>query len=93
MPTPLAAITMCRWMPRLPVARPPVLALLLAGSSAVLAAQTPRPMTFLEMQHLRSAGSFAPSPDGRWVLHTITTPDWEQARSQTDIHVVPVRGA
>ncbi len=58
-----------------------------------LSAQTTqalRPMTFLDMQHLKSAGSFAPSADGKWLLHTVTTPDWDEARSQTDIHLVSV---
>ncbi len=50
-----------------------------------------RPMTFLDMQHLKSAGSFTPSPDGMWLLHTVNTPDWEDARSQTDIHLVNMR--
>lgn len=50
-----------------------------------------RPMTFLDMQQLRSAGGFAPSADGRWVLHTISTPDWENARSQSDLYLVNVR--
>ncbi len=50
-----------------------------------------RPMTFLDMQQLKSAGSFTPSPDGTWLLHTVNTPDWEEARSQTDIHLVNVR--
>ena len=48
-----------------------------------------RPMTFLDVQHLRSWGSPAPSPDGRYLLHTVTTPDWEEDRSQTDIYLVP----
>ncbi len=48
-------------------------------------------MTFLDMQHLKSAGSFTPSPNGRWLLHTVSTPDWEEARSQTDIHLVDIR--
>lgn len=49
-----------------------------------------RPMTFLDVQHLRSWGSPAPSPDGRYVLHTVTTPDWEEDRVQTDLYLVPV---
>lgn len=52
----------------------------------------PRPMTFLDVQHMRSAGSFTPSPDGRWALHTVSTPDWKEARSQTDIHLVSMSG-
>jgi len=49
-----------------------------------------RPMTFLDVQHLRSWGSPAPSPDGRYVLHTVTKPDWEADRIQTDLYLVPV---
>jgi dipeptidyl aminopeptidase/acylaminoacyl peptidase len=55
-------------------------------------AQTPaaqrRPMTFLDMQQLGSAGSFTPSPDGRLLLYTVSVPDWKEARRQTDIHLV-----
>ena len=47
-----------------------------------------RPMTFLDMQHLRQAGSPAVSPDKNWLLYTISTPDWKEARRQTDIYVV-----
>ena len=57
------------------------------------AAQTPataskRAMTFLDMQLMNQAGSFAPSPDRKWLLYTISVPDWKEARRQTDIHVV-----
>ncbi|TVP57440.1 MAG: S9 family peptidase [Gemmatimonadales bacterium] len=47
-----------------------------------------RPMTFLDLQHFRSAGSPTPSPDGQWLLHTVSNPDWDEAESQTDIHLV-----
>ena len=72
-----------------------LLALGALSRPATVAAQAPtgaapRPMTFLDMQHVRSAGAFAPSPDGRWLLHTVSTPDWEEARSQTDLHLVSV---
>jgi dipeptidyl aminopeptidase/acylaminoacyl peptidase len=67
-------------------------ALLLAALPMPLLGQTPaqRPMTFLDVQHMRSAGSFNVSPDGKWVLHTVSFPDWREARSQTDIFVVSV---
>lgn len=47
-----------------------------------------RPMTFLDMQHMRRIGSPTPSPDGRWLLYTLTVPDWEEAEQQTDVHLV-----
>jgi dipeptidyl aminopeptidase/acylaminoacyl peptidase len=61
-------------------------------SPAVTAAQTPaaspRPMTFLDMQHFRQVGATTPSPDGKWMLYTLSTPDWKEAKRQTDIYLV-----
>jgi dipeptidyl aminopeptidase/acylaminoacyl peptidase len=51
-------------------------------------AQAQRPMQFIDVQHLRTVGSETPSPDGRWLLYTLSTPDWKEARRQTDIFVV-----
>src|SRR5450759_3836737 len=54
------------------------------------AAAAKRPMTFLDMQKMRQAGAPSPSPDGRWLLYTISTPDWKEAKKQTDIHLVSI---
>ncbi|MGE5199936.1 MAG: TolB family protein, partial [Rhodospirillaceae bacterium] len=50
-----------------------------------------RPMTFLDMQLLKQAGSPAPSPDGNWLLYTVSTPDWTEAKRQTDIFLVSLK--
>ena len=55
------------------------------------AAATRRPMTFLDMQTMRQMAAPAPSPDGRWMLYTISTPDWKEAKRQTDIYLVSLR--
>ncbi|MEX2465560.1 MAG: S9 family peptidase [Gemmatimonadota bacterium] len=47
-----------------------------------------RPLTFLDMQEMRSAGSWTPSDDGRWMLYTVTTPDWAEDEAQSDVHMV-----
>jgi dipeptidyl aminopeptidase/acylaminoacyl peptidase len=60
------------------------------AQSAARPAQ-PRPMTFLDMQLLRQAGSPTPSPDGKWLLYTLSTPDWREAKRQTDIYLVSVQ--
>src|SRR5688572_18487083 len=74
---------------RLPLAVTALLALLPFADYA--AAQAPRrPMTFLDMQQLSSASSFTTSPDGRWLLYTVSVPDWKEAERQTDIHLVSV---
>ncbi len=57
-----------------------------AGSGAQ--SVTARSMTFLDMQQLRSAGSATPSPDGAWMLYTVSTPDWQEAERQTDLYLV-----
>jgi dipeptidyl aminopeptidase/acylaminoacyl peptidase len=53
-----------------------------------LTAIAQRPMTWLDMQNMRQLGSAAPSPDGKSLLYTLTTPNWQQARRQTDIYLV-----
>ncbi len=55
--------------------------------SAPLSAQQ-RPLTFLDVQEMRRAGSWTPSPDGALMLYTLRVPDWAKAESQTDIHLV-----
>ncbi|MBY0491986.1 MAG: S9 family peptidase [Gemmatimonadaceae bacterium] len=50
-------------------------------------------MTWLDAQYLKSAGGYAVSPDGRQLLYTLTTPDWKEATTQSDIWVVPMSGA
>ncbi len=50
-----------------------------------------RPMTFLDLQNQRSFGATAPSPDGAWMLYTVTRPNWETARSQSDIYLVSMK--
>ena len=65
-------------------------AILTVASAPPLAAQQ-RPFTFMDVQEMKRAGSWTPSPDGVWMLYTVTTPDWEAAESQTDVHLVSLR--
>ncbi len=55
------------------------------------AGNQPRPMTFLDMQQMRQVGSPTPSPDGTWLLYTLSTPDWKEAKRQTDLYLVSTR--
>jgi dipeptidyl aminopeptidase/acylaminoacyl peptidase len=48
-------------------------------------------MNFMDVQLMRSAGSWTPSPDGEWMLYTVSTPDWEDPSRQSDIHLVSLR--
>jgi dipeptidyl aminopeptidase/acylaminoacyl peptidase len=52
---------------------------------------TRRPMTFLDMQQMKQVGSPTPSPDRRLMLYTLSTPDWKEARRQTDLYVVSMQ--
>src|SRR5690606_7585678 len=54
-------------------------------------AHAQRPMTFMDVQEMRRAGSTDLSPDGRWMLYTVTVPDWEEADDQSDIFLVSTR--
>ena len=51
----------------------------------------PRPMTFMDAQLMKGAGSWSPNPDGEWMLYTVSNPNWEEANSQSDIHLVSLQ--
>lgn len=59
---------------------------------AVLSAQGQRPMTFLDQQLMRTAGSLELSPSGDRALYTLSVPNWKEARRYTDIYVVSTTG-
>src|SRR5690349_3428039 len=61
---------------------------LAAVAAAPLGAQTLRPMTFLDNQNMRQATGQDISPDGRQMLYVLSTPDWANARRQSDIYLV-----
>ena len=61
------------------------------AASAQSTADAKRPMTFVDVQQMRTIGGPAPSPDGKWMLYTISTPDWKEAKRQTDIHLVSLQ--
>jgi dipeptidyl aminopeptidase/acylaminoacyl peptidase len=69
----------------------PSSALLAAALLTVPLSAQQRPMTFMDAQEMKRAGSYAPSPDGSLMLYTVTTPDWQADASQSDIHIVSVR--
>ena len=62
--------------------------LLSAQAPTASPAAAPRPMSWLDMQNMRQTQTPVPSPDGRWALYTLSTPDWKNARRQSDIYLV-----
>ena len=57
-------------------------------SSASSTRADPRPMNWLDVQNMRQIGQPAPSPDGKWVLYTLSVPDWKEMRRQSDVYLV-----
>ena len=51
-------------------------------------ASAPRPMTWVDVQNVRQLQAPSPSPDGKWVLYALSTPDWKEAKRQSDIYLV-----
>ena len=60
-------------------------------ATPALAQNGDRPMNWMDAQLFMRAGSYTPSPDGQWMLYTVSTPNWEEANSQSDIHLVNLR--
>ena len=52
-----------------------------------LAAQAPRPMTFMDAMELRSVGGGQLSPDGARVVYTVSFPHWKSGKTYTDLFV------
>ena len=64
-------------------------ALAVLAATSPLGAQTPpRPLTFLDAQNMRQASGVELSPDGRSMLYTLSVPDWNAARRQSDVYMV-----
>ncbi len=70
-----------------PLLRSVLLAAALTFLAAPLSAQE-RPMTWMDVQLMNRPGDYTPSPDGRWMLYTVTEPDWQEDERQSDLHLV-----
>ena len=60
----------------------------LVALTASASAQPKRPMTPLDIQLMKQAGSPALSPNGQWLLYTLSVPDWKEGKKYTDIWIV-----
>ncbi len=52
------------------------------------AAAAKRPMTFMDIMGMRAAGGQAVSPDGKWMLYSVTAVDWKAGKRFSDLHLV-----
>jgi dipeptidyl aminopeptidase/acylaminoacyl peptidase len=59
-------------------------------AAVTLGAQAPRPLTFLDVQNMRQTAGLSVSPDGKSLAYSLSTPDWNQARRQSDVYVVSI---
>jgi dipeptidyl aminopeptidase/acylaminoacyl peptidase len=67
-----------------------VILLMTMLQAAPAPAPAKRPMTFVDVVSMRSVGDMSVSPDGQYMLYTLSTPDWQDGKSYTDIHLVPL---
>ncbi|HEX4067283.1 MAG TPA: S9 family peptidase [Acidobacteriaceae bacterium] len=63
-----------------------------AGPDAAAHANGKRPMTFEDMMRMRRLGDLAVSPDGKWVLFTVTDVDLGRNTKTPHLWIVPVAG-
>jgi Tol biopolymer transport system component len=80
-----------RSLPRMtlwPLSAAVVLAAVLSPGALVAQNGTLRPMSFLDVRHMRQAATPVLSPDGKWALYTLSVPNWKEAKSYSDIYVV-----
>src|SRR5579871_5295266 len=66
-------------------------AYLLAASALVSAA--PRPITHEDVWLMKQVGAPAPSPDGKWVVVSVTEPAYDESKQVSDLWIVPADGS
>ncbi|HEV2149642.1 MAG TPA: S9 family peptidase [Longimicrobiaceae bacterium] len=64
-----------------------------ASAPAAAAAQEPRPLTALDLYHLRTASGVAVSPDGRRVAYVVTRADSAENRYKRDLWIANADGS
>lgn len=52
-----------------------------------------RAMTFMDVIEMRSVGAGSISPDGKYVLYTVSIPQWKAGKNFTDIFVAAADGS
>ena len=70
-----------------------ILSIVLFALATSALAQQKRPMTFTDVMELRCVGSGSISPDGKWVLYTVSIPQWKVGKNYTDIFIAPTDGS
>jgi hypothetical protein len=55
----------------------------LAGAERLAAQRPLRGMTFMDVLEIRAVGDPAFSPDGRWLLYTVTTLNWKEREARS----------
>ncbi len=61
-------------------------------ATAILPAQK-RPVTHEDIFTLKRTGEPIPSPDGKWVICSVTEPDYDPAKTVSDLWILPVDGS
>ncbi len=82
------------------ITRHPPMAFTLASAFLVIvalavpaAAQEKRAMTFLDVVEMRSVAAGKISPDGKYVIYTVSIPQWKAGKNFTDIFAAPTDGS
>ena len=75
---------------RWPFRRCPILIVALA---LAVSAGDKQPMTFMDVTEMRSVGAGSISPDGQYVLYTVSTLEWKVGKRFTDLFVAPTDGS
>ena len=65
-----------------------LLPLSLVAQTGGIPQPAPRPMSWVDVQSVSQVQTPVPSPDGKWALYVLSTPNWKNARRQSDIYLV-----
>lgn len=66
---------------------------LISGFASAARAQAKQPVTHEALWLMPRVGAPAPSPDGKWVVVSVTEPAYDDKDQQSDLWVVPADGS
>jgi dipeptidyl aminopeptidase/acylaminoacyl peptidase len=75
------------------ISSPALACLILSLSLVNPSSATAEPLTHEALWLMKRVGSPVPSPDGRWVVFSVTEPSYEEDGDVTDLWIVPADGA
>src|SRR5438874_13267427 len=81
---------MCRMLRRIVLAIPLLVLTAASAGAQIIAYPAKQALTHETMWLMKRVGTPSPSPDGKWVVFSVTNPAYDEKDQTSDLWIVPV---